>query len=116
MSVTKMYLGFIDTNVLFKKPVSCLLAIVSLLTPVFFLIQILQFGLFKSGHAELIFASILLLAILAFAGITGTLIWWHRRIVRDEEPTLYRIFRRFIQTFTEWCATTIAFIVFGLYR
>ena len=111
--IVKPVLGFIDNNVLFKKPVSCLFAIVSLLIPLFLLIQIIQFGVFKSNHVELIFASLLILAIFAFAGIFGTFIWWHRRIILDEGPSLYRNFKRFAQTLGEWSATFIAITVFG---
>ena len=111
--LVKPYLGFLDTNVLFKKPVSCLLAVGSLLIPVFFLIQVIQSGLFKSADARFIIGGILVFAVLAFAGVFGALIWWHRRIVRDEGPKFYDNFRRFIQTTGEWFGTTVAIVVFG---
>jgi hypothetical protein len=111
--IVKTYLGFIDTNVLFKKPVSCLFAIVSLLIPVYFLIQLLQYEIFQSKDAKLIIAGILILAVLAFAGIFGAFIWWHRRIIRDEGPKYYDNFRCFIQTMGEWIGTLVAIIIFG---
>jgi hypothetical protein len=111
--MVKPYLNFIDTNVLFKKPISCLYAIVSLLTPVFFLIQLIQFELFKTEEVKIIIASILLLLVFAFSGIFGALIWWHRRINRDEGPLVYMNFRRFIQTVGEWTGTVFAINVFG---
>jgi hypothetical protein len=115
--IVKPYLGFIDTNVLFKKPVSCLCAIISLLIPVYVLSQFIQLGLFKKGvyeHEKGIIASVLIVAILAFAGIFGALIWWHRRIIRDEGGhKWYGNFRRFIQTIGEWLGTFIAISVFG---
>jgi hypothetical protein len=108
----KSYLGFIDTNVLFKKPISCLFAIVSLLIPVYFLFQIIQFEIFKSNSGEIIGAAILFLLVLICAGIFGALIWWHRRIIRDEGPKPYLNFRRFVQTLGEWIATIFAIVVF----
>jgi hypothetical protein len=62
--------------------------------------------------AKLIIAAVLFLLIVAFAGVFGSLIWWHRRIIRDEGPKLYNNFRRFIQTLGEWTATVFAIIVF----
>jgi len=112
--LVKPYLGFIDTNVLFKKPVSCLFAIVSLLFPVFILSQFIKFELFKSGEVKLIIASILILLIVAFAGIFGAFIWWHRRITRDEGQQWYPNLRRFIQTAGEWFGTVFAISVFGI--
>ena len=108
----KSYLGFVDTNVLFKKPVSCLFAISSLLIPVYFLFQIIQSGVFKSKSGEIIAASLLFLAVLICAGIFGSLIWWYRRIIRDEGPKPYLNFRRFVQTLGEWTATFFAIAVF----
>lgn len=108
----KSYLNFIDANVLFKKPVSCLFAICSLLIPVFFLIQIIQYGIFRSQSGRLIAGALLTLAVLLFAGIFGALIWWHRRINRDEGQKWYPNFRRFIQTFGEWTATMFAIVFF----
>jgi len=110
--IVKPYLGFIDTNVLFKKPISCLFAIISLLTPIYVLSQFLQFEIYKSENARIIIASILILIVFAFAGIFGALIWWHRRIIRDEGPKMYNNFRRFIQTMGEWLGTFIAISVF----
>ena len=112
LGLVRSYLKFVDTNVIFKKPVSCLYAISSLLIPVYFLIQVIQFEIFKSEVAVLIVGSILLLLVLFFAGIFGSLIWWHRRIIRDEGPKWYDNFRRFIQTLGEWTATVFAIIVF----
>jgi hypothetical protein len=109
----KSYLGFIDNNVLFKKPISCLYAIVSLLIPVYALSQFIQFGVFKSAEANVIIAGVLILLVLAFAGIVGACIWWFRRITRDEGPKLYSNFRRFIQTAGEWSGTVFAISVFG---
>jgi hypothetical protein len=111
--IVKPYLSFIDFNVLFKKPVSCLFAIISLLIPVYFLIQLFQQEIFKTKDAKLIIAGILVLAVLAFAGIFGAFIWWHRRIIRDEGPKYYANFRRFLQTTGEWLGTLVAIIVFG---
>ena len=111
--IVKPYLGFIDTNVLFKKPISCLFAIVSLLSPVYFLMQIFQYEVLKSGSAKLIIACILVFLFFAFAGVFGALIWWHRRITRDEGPKWYPNFRRFIQTTGECMGTFIAITVFG---
>jgi len=110
--IVDSYLSFIDTNVLFKKPVSCLFAIASLLFPIYLLIQVIQSGIFKSESAELITASVLLILIFIFTGLFGSLIWWCRRIARDEGPKVYQNFRRFIQTYGEWIATTYAIIAF----
>ena len=110
--LVKRYLVFIDTNVLFKKPVSCLFAIASLCIPVYFLLQAIHFEIFKSESARLIIACLLLLVVLIFAGIFGFLIWWHRRLIRDEGPKMYNNFRRFIQTLGEWAATLFAIVVF----
>jgi len=110
--IVKPYLGFVDTNVLFKKPVSCLMAIISLLIPVFSLVQMIDAGLFKSGMGKLIAGGVLLLLVLFFAGIFGALIWWHRRITKNDGTQWYPNFRRFIQTLGEWLGTTIAIIVF----
>jgi len=111
--LVKQYLKFIDTNVLFKKPISCLFAILSLLFPISVLGLFIQAGIFKYGDGKYIAASIFILLILAFAGIFGALIWWHRRINRDEGPHLYPNFRRFIQTAGEWLGTVFAISVFG---
>ena len=111
--IVKPYLHFVDTNVLFKKPVSCLLAIVSLLIPVYFIFQIIQTGVFKSEDTKLIVASILVFLVIAFAGVFGAIIWWHRRISHDEGSTWYPNFRRFIQTWGEWLGTFIAIVTFG---
>ena len=112
--MVKSYLGFIDTNVLFKKPVSCLFAIVSLLLPIYVLSQFIQFRIFQIGEARFIAACIILLLILAFAGVFGAAIWWFRRITRDEGPGWYNNFRRFIQTVGEWLGTVAAISVFGI--
>ena len=111
--IVKPYLGFIDTNVLFKKPVSCLFAIISLLVPVFFLVQFIQYFEYFKDEGKIIVASILLLLVLGFAGIFGAFIWWHRRINRDEGPKVYDNFRRFIQTIGECTGTTVAIVAFG---
>jgi len=111
--IVKPYLGFIDTNVLFKKPISCLFAIVSLLIPVYVLSLFIQYEIFRTNEAKFIIAGILIIAVLLFAGIFGALIWWHRRITRDEGPKWYSNFRRFIQTIGEWLGTFIAISVFG---
>ena len=108
----KNYLKFIDTNVLFKKPVSCLYAINSLLAPVYFLILLIQYQVFESQITSLIVVSILMLLVFTFAGIFGSLIWLYRRINRDEGPKWYPNFRRFIQTFGEYSATLVAIIGF----
>jgi hypothetical protein len=112
--IVKPYLSFIDTNVLFKKPISCLCAIVSLLLPVYILSQFIQHGAFEFREAKYTVASILIVVILAFAGVFGALIWWHRRITRDEGPKWYNNFRRFIQTTGEWSGTVFAISVFGI--
>jgi hypothetical protein len=112
--IVKPYLGFIDNSVLFKKPISCLFAIVSLLIPVYVLILFIQDGIFRANEAKFIIAGILIVAILLFAGIFGFLIWWHRRITRDEGGhKWYSNFRRFIQTIGEWLGTFTAISVFG---
>jgi len=111
--IAKSYLDFIDTNVLFKKPVSCLFAVLSLLIPVQFLFQIIQEEILFSKNVKLIIVSILVLAVLCFSGIFGSLIWLHRRIKKDEGPKIYPNFRRFVQTFGEWAGTMVALIVFG---
>jgi len=110
--LVKQYLKFIDTNVLFKKPISCLYAILSLLFPVFVLGMFIQFRIFDNS-GKYVAASVLILVILAFAGIFGALIWWHRRINRDDGPKFYPNFRRFIQTSGEWLGTVLAISVFG---
>jgi len=112
--IVKPYLGFIDTNVLFKKPVSCLFAIVSLLFPIFILSQFIQYDLFRSGEVKLIIACILILLVVAFAGIFGAFIWWHRRITHDEGPKWYANLRRFIQTAGEWLGTVFAISLLGI--
>jgi hypothetical protein len=112
--LVKPYLGFIDTNVLFKKPLSCLCAILSLLIPVYFLSQFIHFGFFETEEAKFTAASILIVAIFAFAGIFGALIWWHRRINRDDGSRWYINFKRFIQTFGEWSGTVFAISLFGI--
>jgi len=110
--LVKKYLTFIDTNVLFKKPISCLHAILSLLFPVAVLGLFIQSGIFKSD-GKYVAAGIFILIILGFAGIFGALIWWHRRINRDDGPKFYPNFRRFIQTAGEWLGTVLAISVFG---
>jgi len=112
--IVKPYLSFIDNNVLFKKPVSCLFAIVSLVIPIYILSLFIQFEVFSSGIVNYIIAAILIVLVLAFAGVFGALIWWHRRIIRDEGPKYYNNFRRFIQTLGEWFATFYAISVFGI--
>ncbi|MDR0496414.1 MAG: hypothetical protein LBH42_02235, partial [Treponema sp.] len=106
--LVKPYLGFIDTSVLFKKPVSCLFAIVSLLIPVYFLMLLIQYDIFQSGQGKLIGAGISVFAVLLFAGVFGFRIWWLRRIKRDEGPKMYPNFRRFVQTLGEWEGTLFA--------
>jgi len=111
--LVKQYLKFIDTNILFKKPVSCLFAVLSLLLPLFVLGLFIQSDIFGSKDGKYIAAGILILIILCFAGIFGALIWWHRRINRDDGPNPYPNFRRFIQTAGEWLGTILAISVFG---
>ena len=111
--MTKSYLNFIDSNVLFRKPISCLLAVFSLLIPLDFLFQIIQYDIFSSDNGRLIAAAILILAVLIFSGVFGFLIWWHRRINRDDGPKIYANFRRFVQTLGEWTGTMFALMVFG---
>ena len=111
--IVRSYLGFIDHNVLFKKPISCFYAIVSLLIPLSFLIQFIRYRDIIFENTRLFLACILVLVILAVAGVFGTLIWWYRRITRNEGPEFYGNLRRFIQTFGEWTGTLVAIIVFG---
>jgi len=112
-SLVKKYLTFIDTNILFKKPISCLFAILSLLLPLSVLGLFIQSGIFQSKAGNYIAASVIILIILVFAGVFGALIWWHRRIKADDGPNAYPNFRRFIQTFGEWLGTVFAISVFG---
>lgn len=112
--MVKTYLSFVDTSVLFKKPISCLFALISLLIPVQFLFQAISYGIFSSNAGgNVIAAAILVLLILLFAGVFGCLIWWNRRIIKDEGPKAYANFRRFVQTMGEWAGTLVAIIVFG---
>jgi len=110
--LVKQYLTFIDTNVLFKKPISCLYAVLSLLFPVFVLGMFIQYRIFDNP-GKYVAAAILILIIFGFAGIFGALIWWHRRINRDDGTKFYPNFRRFIQTAGEWLGTFLAINVFG---
>jgi hypothetical protein len=110
--IVKPYLGFIDASVLFKKPVSCLIAILSLLSPVLILNLLVRSGVFESEDGGLIGASILFVVIFLFSGIFGALIWWHRRIHKDNGPKWYDNFRCFIQTFGEYTGTVFAINVF----
>jgi len=110
--LVKKYLRFLDTNVLFKKPVSCVFALLSLLIPVYFLVQSIKLDFFKSEPAELFLTAVFFLVVLIIAGVFGSLIWWHRRIIHDAGPKWYNNFRRFIQTFGEWTATVFAIVVF----
>jgi len=112
--IVKPYLYFLDTNVLFRKPVSCLAAVVSLLIPVFVLSLFIRFNIFESNEIKLVFAAIIIIAILVFAGVFGALIWWYRRITRDEGPKWYDNIRRFIQTTGEWLGTFTAISIFGI--
>jgi len=115
--LVKQYLKFIDNNVLFKKPISCLFAALGLLFPLFVLGLFIQSGIFdyfiQINAVKYIAASILILLILGFAGVFGALIWWHRRIKCDDGPKAYPNFRRFIQTVGEWLGTFLAISVFG---
>ena len=111
-NLVRQYLKFIDTNVLFKKPISCLHAILSLLFPVAVLGLFIQSGIFKSD-GKYVAAGIFILIILGFAGVFGAMIWWHRRINRDDGPKFYPNFRRFIRTAGEWLGTVLAISVFG---
>ena len=111
--IVRSYLGFIDNNVLFKKPISCFYAMLSVFIPLSFLIQIIRYRDLIFENTRLFLACILVLVVLTVAGIFGALIWWYRRIVRDEEPKFYPNLRRFIQTLGEWTGTILAIIVFG---
>ena len=111
--MAESYLGFLDSSVLFKKPVSCLFALLSLLIPVHFLFQIIQYDIFSSSNGKAIAAVILVLVVLVFSGIFGFLIWLHRRIIRDEGPKVYANFRRFVQTLGEWTGTLVAINYLG---
>jgi hypothetical protein len=110
--IVKPYLGFIDASVLFKKPVSCLIAVLSLLSPVFTLNLLVRSGVFESEDGALISAAILCVAIFLFSGIFGALIWWHRRIHKDNGAGWYDNFRCFIQTLGEYTGTVFAINVF----
>ena len=108
------FLYFLDNNVLFRKPVSCLAAITSLLIPVSVLVLFIQFEVFKSNDVGLVFACIFILAVFIFAGFFGALIWWYRRIIRDDGNDWYKNIRCFIQTSGEWLGTFTAISVFGI--
>ena len=107
----KSFLCFLDNNVLFKKPLSCLFALISLLIPLAALVWVIQSEIFSlvAGSAEVIFSGLLILVVLVGAGIFGFLIWWHRRIVRDESG-YYNNFKCFIRTLSEWLGVLIAII------
>ena len=111
--VVRSYLGFLDRSVLFRKPISCFFTVISFLIPLTFLVQFIQQRDFLFENPGLLLAWILILLVLTFAGIFGALIWWHRRIIRDEGPRIYDNFRRFLQTLSEWTGTVFAIIVFG---
>ena len=53
-----------------------------------------------------------MLIVAIFAGFFGGLIWWYRRISKDEGPKWYGNFRRFLQTLGEWTATVFAILAF----
>ena len=110
---SKPYLSFLDGNVLFKKPVSCLIAIVSLLWPFLFLVLFIQGIRGMDLGANFVVAGILVFIVALFAGVFGALIWWHRRIANDEGPKFYDNLRRFIQTMGEFLGTTFAIVTFG---
>jgi len=110
----KPYLRFIDTSVLFNKPISCLFAIISLLLPIYVLSVFIQYNFFSSEVIKLIIGCVLIVIILGFAGFLGASIWWVRRITRDEGPSWYNNFRRFVQTLGEWLGTFTAISVFGI--
>jgi hypothetical protein len=110
--IVKPYLRFIDVSVLFKKPISCLIAILSLLSPVFILNLLVGAGVFDSSDGSLIAAGILLVVIFLLSGIFGALIWWHRRINKDNGARWYDNFRCFIQTLGEYAGTVFAINVF----
>jgi hypothetical protein len=110
--IVKPYLGFIDTSVLFKKPVSCLIAILSLLSPLYILNLLVVSGVFESGDGKFIVTAILLIVIFLCSGIFGALIWWHRRINKDIGTKWYDNFRCFIQTLGEYIGTVFAINVF----
>ena len=112
--LVKAYLGFIDTNALFKKPISCLFAILSILIPLSFLFLIIHLKDIIFEDTQVFIASILTLLVLFGAGFFGALIWWHRRINLDEGSRLYVNLRRFIQTLGEWTGTLLGIIVFGV--
>ena len=112
--MVKSFLCFVDTNVLFKKPISCLFAIISLGLPVYFLVMSITGNLFRSGDAKLIISVILTFFVFAFAGLFGALIWWHRRIKPDEGISIYQNFRRFVQTLGEWLGMIVAIVAFGV--
>lgn len=109
------WLNFIDNSVLFKKPISCLMAIVSLLIPILAIVDIAQReNFFYEMRAPLVIAIILAVIVLIIAGIFGVLVWWDRRIKLDVGPRMYDNLRRFIQTLGEFLATFVAIAVFGL--
>jgi len=107
----RSYLSFIERSVLFRKPISCFFALFSFLIPLAFLLPAIQYRDIIFSDANLLFASILFLLILIIAGIFGGLIWWHRRLRRDVDSSLYGNFRAFLQTLGEWTGTLYGLII-----
>ncbi|MCL2094130.1 MAG: hypothetical protein FWH12_08055 [Treponema sp.] len=110
----KSYLVFLDRSVLFKKPISCFYALASLILPFSFLGYIIQWREAIMSVTILFIASVCAFLVLLAAGLSGALIWWHRRISRDEGQRFYPNLRRFIQTLGEWAGTVFAITVFGM--
>ena len=111
--MVRAYLHFLDHNVLLKKPISCLYALLSLSLPFGGLYLLIQFSELLFNNGRMLFGAILIFLILLLAGCLGALIWWHRRLARNTGASLYLSFRSFILTLGEWTGTLTAILGFG---
>jgi hypothetical protein len=114
---SKPYLDFIGKGKLFAV-IYTIMAIISLLLPFVILYMVIDFGLFRSGEAKIIFAFIFSWIVIAFACWIGFQLWWDRKTkikaLEDSEFIVTPIFSEILQTFGEWLGTLIGIIGAGV--
>jgi hypothetical protein len=111
--IVSSYLGLVEGGVMFKKPISFLFAVSSILPPLFFLINSIQDDVFgEDAQAIAVVAVLVVLFVLLVLAILGILIWVRGRLSEDVGEKFVPNIYAFIKTLGMWLGTYIGLSAF----